>query len=92
MLEGKTRKGLLSATASRGLIMKTRTYVLAAATAAVLALSGCANNAQLGTGAGAVAGGVVGDAVFGSTLGVVGGAAAGALLGNEVGKRSDQRR
>ncbi|WP_159914256.1 glycine zipper domain-containing protein [Pantoea sp. 18069] len=72
--------------------MNTRTLVLAAATAAALTLGGCANNAQLGTGVGAVAGGVVGDAVLGGTLGTVGGAAAGALIGNEVGKRSDQRR
>lgn len=72
--------------------MKTRTLFLAAATAAALTLGGCANNAQLGTGVGAVAGGVVGDAVLGGTLGTVGGAAAGALIGNEVGKRSDQRR
>ena len=72
--------------------MNTRTLVLALATTAALALGGCANNAQLGTGVGAVAGGVVGDAVFGGTLGTVGGAAAGALIGNEVGKRSDQRR
>jgi osmotically inducible lipoprotein OsmB len=72
--------------------MNIRTLVLAAATAAALTLGGCANNAQLGTGVGAVAGGVVGDAVLGGTLGTVGGAAAGALIGNEVGKRSDQRR
>ena len=60
----------------------------------VLALGGCAhkpNNAQIGTGVGAVAGGLVGDAVFGSTLGTVGGAAAGALLGNQVGKNSDSK-
>lgn len=57
-----------------------------------LVLSGCAhrpNNAQLGTGVGAVAGGLLGDAVFGSTLGTVGGAAAGALIGNQMGKNSD---
>lgn len=71
--------------------MKTRIYVLAAATAAVFTLGGCANNAQLGTGAGAVAGGLAGNALFGGTAGTVGGAAAGALLGNEVGKRSDRR-
>ncbi|MCD2513620.1 glycine zipper 2TM domain-containing protein [Comamonas endophytica] len=71
--------------------MKTRIYVLAAATTAALTLGGCANNAQLGTGAGAVAGGLAGNALFGGTLGTVGGAAAGALVGNEVGKRSDRR-
>ena len=69
--------------------MKTRIYLLAAATAAVISFAGCANNAQLGTGVGAVAGGVVGDAVIGGTLGTLGGAAAGALIGNEVGKRKD---
>ena len=66
---------------------------LGAMVAGSLMLGGCAhrpNNAQLGTGVGAVAGGFLGDAVFGSTLGTVGGAAAGALIGNQMGKNSDQ--
>ncbi|WP_280189772.1 glycine zipper 2TM domain-containing protein [Delftia sp. PS-11] len=70
-----------------------RTLVMVTAVAGALALGGCAhrpNNAQLGTGVGAVAGGVLGNAVFGSTLGTVGGAAAGALIGNEMGKNSDR--
>ncbi|MBO9677835.1 glycine zipper 2TM domain-containing protein [Paenacidovorax monticola] len=73
--------------------MNTRHLCLAAATAAALALGGCATrptNAQIGTGVGAVAGGVVGNALFGNTLGTVGGAAAGALIGNEVGKNNDR--
>ena len=57
----------------------------------LLAMQGCANNQQLGTGVGAVAGGVVGDALVGGTLGTVGGAAAGAVIGNQVGKSQDRR-
>lgn len=74
--------------------MKTHHPVLAAIAIATAAftLGGCANHAQLGTGVGAVAGGVVGEAAIGGTLGTLGGAAAGALIGNEVGKRSDERR
>lgn len=72
--------------------MSKRPMGLAAAAVLALALAGCANNQQLGTGVGAVAGGVVGDALIGGTLGTVGGAAAGALIGNEVGKNSDRRR
>lgn len=67
-------------------------WLAAALFSGALALGGCAhqpNNAQIGTGVGAVAGGLLGDAVFGSTLGTVGGAAAGALIGNQVGKNSD---
>ena len=55
----------------------------------VLGATGCANNAQLGTGVGAVAGGVVGDAVLGGPIGTLGGAAAGAVIGNQVGKGKD---
>ena len=61
-----------------------RSLAVAALVAGALALGGCAhrpNNAQLGTGVGAVAGGVLGSALFGTTLGTVGGAAAGALVG-----------
>ncbi len=61
-----------------------------AATAALIALTGCGTNptnAQVGTATGAVLGGVAGNAVFGNTLGTVGGAAAGAVIGNEVGKK-----
>lgn len=71
-----------------------KTLVLAAAVVGALALGGCAhrpNNAQIGTGVGAVAGGVVGNALFGTTLGTVGGAAAGALIGNQVGGNNDYR-
>lgn len=75
--------------------MKYRTILITSAFAALTALTGCAsnpNNQQLGIGAGAVLGGVAGNAIFGGTAGTVGGAAAGALIGNEVGKRSDERR
>lgn len=54
-----------------------------------VALTGCANNQQLGTGVGAVGGAVLGDAVLGGTLGTVGGAAAGAVIGNQIGKNQD---
>ena len=57
------------------------TLLIATLLGSALMLGGCAhrpNNAQLGTGVGAVAGGFLGDALFGSTLGTVGGAAAGA--------------
>ncbi len=70
-----------------------KSLTLAAVLVGALALGGCAhrpNNAQLGTGVGAVAGGVLGNALFGSTLGTVGGAAAGALIGNEMGSNSDR--
>lgn len=75
--------------------MKKTNLLLAAATAAVIGLSGCAGggptNQQIGVGTGAVLGGVAGNALFGGTAGAVGGAAAGALVGNEVGRRSDRR-
>lgn len=58
---------------------------------AALALTGCANNQQLGTGVGAVAGGVVGDAVIGGPVGTLGGAAAGAIIGNQIGKHHDKK-
>lgn len=64
----------------------------AALAAACLGLSGCANNAQLGTGAGAVAGGLLGDAVLGGSLGTLGGAAAGAVIGNQIGQTQDMKR
>ena len=70
-----------------------KTLTIAAVLAGALALGGCAhrpNNAQLGTGVGAVAGGVLGVALLGSTLGTVGGAAAGALVGNQMGSNSDR--
>ena len=70
-----------------------RSLAVAALVAGSLALGGCAprpNNAQLGTGVGAVAGGVLGSALFGTTLGTVGGAAAGALVGNQMGSNSDR--
>lgn len=66
------------------------TFLMTAAAASLIALSGCGTNptnAQIGTATGAVLGGVAGNAVLGGTLGTVGGAAAGALIGNEVGKR-----
>lgn len=59
--------------------------------AALLGLTGCANNQQLGTGVGAVGGAVLGDAVLGGTLGTLGGAAAGAVIGNQVGKSQDRK-
>ncbi len=71
--------------------MKT-TILLSAAAAALISLSGCANDQQLGTGVGAVAGGAVGHALIGGAGGTIGGAAAGALIGNEVGRRSDYNR
>jgi len=70
-----------------------RTLAIAALLTGALAMGGCAhrpNNAQLGTGVGAVAGGVLGSALFGTTLGTVGGAAAGALVGNQMGSNSDR--
>lgn len=73
-------------------MIKVRSTFLIAAVVAAFTLVGCAhrpNNAQIGTGVGAVAGGLLGDAVFGSTLGTVGGAAAGALIGNQMGQNSD---
>lgn len=74
--------------------MKTN-FLIAGAAASLIALTGCSTsptNQQIGTGAGAVLGGVAGHALFGGTAGAVGGAAAGALLGNEVGRRSEERR
>ena len=68
------------------------TFLIATLLGSALMLGGCAhrpNNAQLGTGVGAVAGGFLGDALFGSTLGTVGGAAAVALIGNQMGQNSD---
>ncbi len=50
---------------------KVRSTFLIAAVVAAFTLGGCAhrpNNAQIGTGVGAVAGGLLGDAVFGSTF------------------------
>ena len=70
--------------------MKTMT-LCATALCLALALGGCANNQQLGTGVGAVAGGLVGDAVLGGTIGTLGGAAAGAVIGNQIGKNQDQK-
>ena len=67
------------------------TSLLGAALLACAALTGCANNQQLGTGAGAAAGGLLGNTVFGGTLGTLGGAAAGAVIGNEVGKSQDRK-
>lgn len=67
------------------------TWLTALALTTTLALGGCANNQQLGTGVGAVAGGLVGDAVLGSTIGTLGGAAAGAVIGNQIGKNQDQK-
>ena len=70
---------------------RTARWGAALACASVLALTGCANNEQLGTGVGAAAGGAVGNAVLGGTLGTLGGAAAGAVIGNQVGKHQDNK-
>ena len=59
--------------------------------ASCVALTGCANNQQLGPGVGAVGGAVIGDAVLGGTLGTLGGAAAGAVIGNQIGKNRDNK-
>ncbi|MBF6629869.1 MAG: glycine zipper 2TM domain-containing protein [Comamonas sp.] len=72
-------------------MQRVKTISTAVALTAMLALTGCANNQQLGTGVGAVAGGVVGDAVLGGTLGTLGGAAAGAVIGNQIGKGQDRK-
>ena len=75
--------------------MMTSKLLIAAATASLIALTGCGTNPtnqQIGTATGAVLGGVAGSALGGGTLGTVGGAAAGAVIGNEVGKRQDQNR
>ncbi|MFZ4286725.1 glycine zipper domain-containing protein [Variovorax sp. HJSM1_2] len=69
-------------------------YLISAAAAALIGLSGCASNPsnqQIGTGVGAVVGGAAGNVLFGSTLGTVGGAAAGALIGNQVGDNQDKK-
>lgn len=66
-------------------------FLIAAATATLLALGGCSTNptnAQIGTGVGAAVGGVAGSAV-GGTAATIGGAAIGGLMGNELGKRKD---
>lgn len=67
------------------------TWMAALALTGALALGGCANNQQLGTGVGAVGGAVLGDAVLGGTLGTLGGAAAGAVIGNQIGKNQDSK-
>lgn len=68
-----------------------KTLVLSLVLAGGAALTGCANNQQLGTGVGAVGGAVIGDAVLGGPLGTLGGAAAGAVIGNQVGKSQDRK-
>ena len=73
--------------------MKTN-ILIAVAAASVMTLTACGSNptnAQIGTGVGAVAGGLAGAAVGGTGATVIG-AGAGALLGNEVGKRTENRR
>lgn len=70
---------------------KPQAWIAATVLAATAALTGCANNQQLGTGVGAVGGAVLGDAVIGGTLGTLGGAAAGAVIGNQIGKNQDNK-
>lgn len=72
-------------------MQRVTTISCAVALTAMLALTGCANNQQLGTGVGAVGGAVIGDAVLGGTLGTLGGAAAGAVIGNQIGKNQDKK-
>lgn len=74
-------------------IMKTRTWITAAAASAVLALAGCAAgpNQQLGTAGGAVGGALIGNAIGGNTASTVGGAAIGGLIGNQIGRHADER-
>lgn len=72
-------------------MQRVKTFSAAAALTALLALTGCANNQQLGTGVGAVGGAVIGDAVLGGPLGTLGGAAAGAVIGNQIGKGQDNK-
>ena len=74
-------------------MMKTRTWISAAAAASAMVLAGCAAgpNQQLGAAGGAVGGAVIGNAIGGNTASTVGGAAIGGLIGNEVGRRSDER-
>lgn len=72
--------------------MKHSCHLIAATLiAATAALTGCANNQQLGTGVGAAGGAILGDAVLGGTLGTLGGAAAGAVIGNQIGKGQDRK-
>ena len=74
--------------------MSNRTYVLATAFVATMALGACSSNptnAQVGTGVGAVAGGVVGNAILG-TPGAIADAVGGGLVGHELGEERDQRR
>jgi len=73
--------------------MKTRLWIAAAASTALVALAGCAAgpNQQLGVAGGAVGGALVGNAIGGNTAATVGGAAIGGLIGNEVGRNADQR-
>ncbi len=77
---------------SKKLLSIGKSVSLVAVVVGAMAMTGCAhrpNNAQIGTGVGAVAGGVVGNAVFGGPVGTIGGAAAGALIGNHIGERND---
>jgi len=65
--------------------------LILAATAASLAMAGCASMTpeEKGAAVGAVAGGVVGSAVTdGSTVGTVGGAVAGGVIGHEYKRRN----
>jgi osmotically inducible lipoprotein OsmB len=74
-------------------IMKTTSWMTAAAISSLLTLAGCAAgpNQQLGIAGGAVGGAVLGNAIGGNTASTVGGAAIGGLIGNEVGRNADQR-
>jgi osmotically inducible lipoprotein OsmB len=72
--------------------MHTRSpWIAAVLITGAVALTGCANNQQLGTGVGAAGGAIVGDAILGGTLGTLGGAAAGAVIGNQIGKNQDNK-
>lgn len=73
--------------------MQTRLWIVAAATAGIMTLAGCAGgpNQQLGTAGGAVGGALIGNAIGGNTAATVGGAAVGGLIGNQVGRNIDER-
>ncbi|MBO9642602.1 MULTISPECIES: glycine zipper domain-containing protein [Pseudacidovorax] len=74
-------------------MLKTRTWISAAAIGAAALMAGCAAgpNQQMGAGVGALGGAVVGNAIGGNTAATVGGAAIGGLVGNEIGRQRDQQ-
>jgi osmotically inducible lipoprotein OsmB len=74
-------------------IMKTTSWMTAAAISSLLTLAGCATgpNQQIGIAGGAVGGALLGNAIGGNAASTVGGAAIGGLIGNEVGRNADQR-